>query len=74
MFLPRQRRFLRQVQGFLYGHQVAQGLAHLVFAQLEQAGVHPVPGERHLTGGSLALGDLVLVVGEDQVLAAAVDV
>ena len=61
-------------QRLLYRHQVAQRLAHLVAAQPQQAIVHPVAGEGHDAGGCLALGDFVLVVGEDQVLPAAVDV
>ena len=51
---------------------VAQRLAHLGLAEVEQAVVHPVPGERQ--PGRAGLGDLVLVVREDQVEPAAVDV
>ena len=52
---------------------VADRLGHLLALELEKGIVDPVPGER-LAGGPLGLGDLVLVVGEDEVLAAAVDV
>ena len=41
-------------------------------ADLDHAVVHPQPGERDPAGG-LGLGDLVLVVGEDEIGAAAVD-
>ena len=41
-------------------------------AHLDHAVVHPDPGQR-LAAGGLGLGDLVLVVGEHQVRAAAVD-
>ena len=52
---------------------VADGLGHLLALELKEGVVEPVAGER-LAGGGLGLGDLVLVVGEDEVLAAAVDV
>ena len=50
-----------------------QALGHLLVVHIDKAVVHPVPGEGAAVG-ALALGDLVLVVGEDQVLAAAVEV
>ena len=53
---------------------VAEGLAHLLFAQCQPAVVYPVLHERADTCVALALGNLVFVVGEDQVLTAAVDV
>ena len=52
--------------------RVAQGFAHLLPGQPEQPVVHPVPGEA--VAGRAGLGDLVLVVREDQVHPAAVDV
>src|SRR5690606_9329182 len=52
--------------------RVAQRLAHLLGADLDEAVVHPVAGETVARG--LGLRDLVLVVREDQVDAAAVDV
>ena len=51
---------------------VADRLGHLLVAHLDHAVVHPEPGER-LTAGGLGLRDLVLVVGEDQVRSAAMD-
>ncbi len=51
---------------------VAQRLAHLGLAEVEQRVVHPVAGERQ--PGRAGLGDLVLVVREGQVEPAAVDV
>jgi hypothetical protein len=53
--------------------QVAQALRHLLALELEHAVVHPVAGEG-LAGVRLGLRDLVLVMREDQVVAAAVDV
>ncbi len=55
------------------GEDVAHGLGHLVAVDEEVLDVEPVAGERQ-SGGALGLGDLVLVVGEDEVLAAGVDV
>ena len=54
--------------------EVAEALRHLPAVHQEVAAVHPVAHERSLAGGRLALGDLVLVVREAQVLAAEVDV
>ena len=54
-------------------HQVSQRLRHLGAVVADHPAVHPVAHER-LAGGGLALGQLALVVGEDQVAAAAVDV
>ena len=51
---------------------VAQRLAHLLAAHGDPAVVQPEPGERVARG--LGLGDLVLVVREDQIHAAGVDV
>ena len=62
-----------RLQELIDGDQVAQGLAHLFARQLQHAVVHPIAG-KGLAGQALALGDLVFVVGEDQVIAAAVDV
>src|SRR6266542_2403197 len=52
--------------------RVAERLAHLLPAHGEQGVVQPVPGEA--VSGRPRLGDLVLVVREDEVGAAAVDV
>ena len=53
--------------------EVAQGLGHLFAVDIDIAVVHPVA---HVVGavGAAALGDLVLVVREDQILAATVDI
>ena len=51
---------------------VAHGLGHLLGAELDHAVVHPHPGQR-LSARGLGLGNLVLVVGEHEVRAAAVD-
>ena len=51
---------------------VAQRLAHLLAAHGDPAVVQPEPGER--VAGGLGLGDLVLVVREDQIHSAGVDV
>jgi len=40
----------------------------------QELAMHPVPGERLLAGKGAALGNLVLVVGKDQVDAAGVNV
>ncbi len=61
-------------QGVPYGYQVTQALAHLFLAHAEQAVVHPVLHEGFLAGKCFRLGDLVFVMGKDDVLAAAVDV
>ena len=62
--------FLRHVA---HGEEVAEALAHLAVVHVDVAVVHPVVREGHAVA-ALALGDLVLVVGEDEVLPAAVDV
>ncbi len=59
----------------VHQQDVAQALGHLLPVHIQEAVVHPVPGQRPVVRvGADALGDLVLVVGEDQVVAAAVDV
>jgi len=55
------------------GDEVPQRLGHLFVVHLDEAVVEPVPREG-LPRGALGLGDLVFVVREDQVLAAAVNV
>ena len=54
------------------GHHVAQRLAHLLAAHRYPTVVHPVAGES-IPGGA-ALRDFVLVVREDQIHSAAMDV
>src|SRR5688572_4280758 len=53
--------------------EVAEGLGHLAALDLQMLHVQPVARER-LSGRRLGLRDLVLVMGEDQVLAAEVHV
>src|SRR5262249_8206397 len=60
------------VDGVVQRREVAERLRHLLGSDHDHAVVDPVPGEA--VAGTLGLGALVLVVGEDQVVAAAVDV
>ena len=53
---------------------VAERLRHLLRAHVDEAVVHPVARERRAAVGAAALRDLVLVVREDEVEPAAVDV
>ena len=55
------------------GEEVAEGFRHLLAVDPDKAVMDPVPGQG-LAGRPLRLGDLVLVVGKDQVLSAPVDV
>ena len=63
----------------LHGEEVAKGLGHLlllghsVALDLQHSVVHPVVGQG-LASDGFRLQDLVLVVGEDKVVATAVDV
>ena len=68
-----QHRGLGRLQHVAQQLEVAQRLAHLLGVDAQHARVHPVLGER-AAACRLALGALVLVVREDQVPAAAVDV
>src|SRR5579884_1019429 len=54
--------------------QVAERLGHLDAVEPDHAGVQPAAHEGRLAGEVLGLGDLAGVVGEDEVVAAAVDV
>ena len=54
-------------------HEVAEGLRHLLAVHADHRLVHPVPDERR-AGGRLRLGPLALVMREDQVGAATVEV
>ncbi len=58
---------------FLDGDDVADGLGHLLVAEAEHTVMDPVAGEG-LAGEAFALGDLVLMVREDQVVAAAMNI
>ena len=61
------------LQKLAHGEEVAEGLRHLLAANDDVAVVHPEAREPAV-GAAARLGDLVLVVRKDQVLAAAVDV
>ena len=61
------------LQQIMHEHHVAEALAHLLPRHVEEAVVHPVAGVLASVRGA-GLGDLVGVVGEDQVVAATVDV
>src|SRR5690606_31780461 len=56
------------------GDEVAFRLRHLAPLDLDEAVVHPDVGHHLRAVGAARLGDLVFVVGEDQVQPAAVDV
>ena len=56
------------------GDDVAERLRHLLAAEVHHAGVQPVARELPVAERALRLRDLVLVVREDEVGAAAVDV
>ena len=57
-----------------YRHEIPRRLRHLLPLDLEEAVVEPVVGHDGGAVGAARLRDLVLVVGEDEVDAAAVDV
>ena len=59
--------------GLAHGEEVAERLAHLLVVDVDKAVVQPVVDEFAAVGG-LGLRDLVLVVREGEVAAAAVDV
>ncbi len=61
------------LQDFLDGEDVAQRLGHLLRVDVDKAVVNPVVDEG-FPCSRLRLGDLVLVVGKDEVLPSAVDV
>ena len=65
------RNLLDQVVDQLH---IAQALGHLLGVQGQEAVVHPVAGEIPVVVGADPLGHLVLVVREDQVVAAPVQV
>src|SRR4051812_42846440 len=56
-------------------HNIAEALRHLLAAgHGEETVMHPVARQRSAVMGAAALGELVLVVGEDKVEAAAVNI
>ena len=62
------------LQQILHGDEVAEAFGHLLTFDHEIAVMHPHLGEAFVRVGATALGDLVFVVGEDQILAAAMDI
>ena len=65
------RPFLQQVPD---DEEVAQGFGHLLLVHGHETVVQPVTGKGSVPLVGLRLGDLVLVMGEDQVAATAMDV
>src|SRR6478609_8377374 len=55
-------------------NEVAEALRHLLTLHLEEAVMQPVIGHDRRVEGATRLGDLVLMVREDEVDAAAMDV
>ena len=64
----------RLLQQVAHQQHVAQRLGHLGVVHIHEAVVQPVAHEQLAAMGAGALGHLVLVMGKDQVVAAAVDV
>ena len=62
------------LEQFAHQHDVAQGLGHLGVVDIDEAVVHPVATELFAIVRAGALGDLVFVMREDQIVAAAVNV
>jgi hypothetical protein len=62
---PHDRRRIR-LEHVLEQHEVAERLGHLLGVHLQQPAVHPVADERPTRRG-FRLGELVLVVREDEV-------
>ena len=62
------------VQKLVHGEEVAERLAHLLARDVQEAVVHPVLRHDGVAEGAAALRDLVLVVREDEVEAAGMDV
>jgi hypothetical protein len=63
-----------QRQHFARGEEVAEALGHLLAREVDEAVVQPVLRERAGPERALALGDLVLVMREDQVAPAEMEV
>jgi len=56
------------------GHDIAEALRHLLSAHVDEAVVDPEASQRHAPMGTAALCDLILVVREDEIETAAVNV
>ena len=72
--MPLIRAELLGRQQLMDGDEVAERLAHLLAFHLQEAVVHPYVGHHRRAVRTAALRDLVLVMREDEVDAAAVDV
>src|SRR5258708_12177193 len=62
------------VQKLVHGEEIAERLAHLLAGDVQEAVVHPVLRHDAMAEGAAALRDLVLVVREDEVESAGMDV
>ena len=62
------------IEQIAHGEEIAQGFGHLLALDLQHLIMHPDARKLPLGVRAAALRDLVLVVGEHQVVAAAVDV
>ena len=63
------------LEQFADGDDVAEALRHLLAVRhRKEAVVHPVAGQRRAAMGAAALGDLVLVMGKNQIEAATMNV
>ena len=60
-------------QNLLNGEEVAERFAHFLLVDIDKTVVHPVFDKR-FAGRPFTLGDLVLMVWKDQILAAAIDI
>src|SRR5512139_542343 len=55
------------------GEDISKRLGHLLLVDVDEPVVDPVPG-KGLSCGGLGLGDFILMVGEDEVSSASMDV
>src|ERR1700719_3306823 len=62
------------LQQLMNRHKITERLRHLLAFDLQEAVVHPVSRHHRRVKGAARLGDFVLVVREDEIDAAAVDV
>ena len=56
-----------------HGEEIAQGFGHFAVVNIQEGIVHPISG-KFLAIAGLALGDLIFMMGEHQILAAGMDV
>ena len=64
---------VKLLENIAHGEEIAQGLGHFFVVHVDEAVVHPVM-HIGLAGCALALRYLVFMVGEEQILAAAVNI